>query len=159
MMRFSPVCVYVPGKQLVVANALSQKPLTDTGEHDLEEDISAHIDHGMSSKSMTDTRLQQVKDQMRDDPVLRAVIVYTVLGRPKYQRDVSEDHQSYFAVQNQLSVCDGLLSMGSRIILPSSMRQEILGKVHDGHLGVNKCLHRAAMTVWWPGITTHQVAH
>ena len=98
MMRFSPVCVYLPGKQLVVAKALLRKPLSDTGEQDLKEDISAHIDHIMSSKSMTETRLQQVNDQTRDDPVLRAAIVYIVSGWPKYQHDVSEDLQSYFSV-------------------------------------------------------------
>ena len=45
--------------------------------------------------------------------------------------------------------------MGSRIVIPLSMRQKVLGKVHDGHLGVNKCLDRAAATVWRPGTTTH----
>ena len=45
MMRFSSVCIYVPGKQLMVTDVLSNKPLYDTGDQELKEDISAHTDH------------------------------------------------------------------------------------------------------------------
>ena len=88
---FSHVCVHVPGKPLVVADVLSCNLLCGTDDQELDEGISAHIDHVMTmNKPITDTR-QQVNDQMRDGPVLRAAIIYTVSGGPKYQCDVSED--------------------------------------------------------------------
>ena len=79
LMRLNPECVYVPDKQMTVADALSRKPLGDTTEdNSLEEDIKLHVDNVMSNQPMTDTRLQQIRDHMREDPVLRAAIVYTV---------------------------------------------------------------------------------
>lgn len=43
---------------------------------------------------------------------------------------------------------------GESLIIPESMRPDILHKLHQGHQGVNKCLARARESVWWPGITS-----
>ena len=40
----------------------------------------------------------------------------------------------------------------SRLIL-LSLERDVLQRIHDGHLGVTKCLERAKSSVWWPGIT------
>ena len=41
---------------------------------------------------------------------------------------------------------------GDRLITPSSLRREMLGKIHSSHLGVEKCINRARETVYWPGV-------
>ena len=32
------------------------------------------------------------------------------------------------------------------------MRREILGKIHEGHLGAEKCKRSAHQSVFWPGL-------
>ena len=32
------------------------------------------------------------------------------------------------------------------------MRLEVLDKIHDTHMGINKC-ERAKQAVWWPGLS------
>ena len=49
-------------------------------------------------------------------------------------------------------VCDGLLVRGDRIVVPFSLRKQILEKIHEGHMGMAKCRERAAQSVWWPRI-------
>ena len=38
------------------------------------------------------------------------------------------------------------------MVNPPLMREEIVQKFHDGHVGVTKCLERANSPMWWPGI-------
>lgn len=54
----------------------------------------------------------------------------------------------------ELSIADGVLMRGNRIIIPPPLRQEMLSKIHTGHQGITKCRERARQSVWWPGIST-----
>lgn len=58
----------------------------------------------------------------------------------------------YFTVKDHLSVADSLLLYGNCIIVPHSMKKEILGKVHAGHQGIQRCRLRLSTSVWWPGV-------
>ena len=60
--------------------------------------------------------------------------------------------KQYLPVASEIKVHDGLLLRGSRLIIPSSMRPEILRCLHGGHQGITKCRERAKESVWWPGL-------
>ncbi|PIK37700.1 hypothetical protein BSL78_25470 [Apostichopus japonicus] len=47
-----------------------------------------------------------------------------------------------------------LVFCASRIIIPSSLRLEVLDFIHEGHQGIVKCRERAKQSVWWPGISS-----
>ena len=49
---------------------------------------------------------------------------------------------------------DYLLFTGNRLIIPSSMRQEYLERIHISHLGQTKCQLRAKECLYWPNITS-----
>ena len=52
-----------------------------------------------------------------------------------------------------LSIKSGLITCGTRIIVPREMRPEILQYIHEGHQGKAHCLLWAKNTVFWPKIT------
>ena len=56
-------------------------------------------------------------------------------------------------MRSQLSVSDGLLMYADRIVVPTSLRSEMLDRIHQGHQGITKCLERIKISVWWPEIT------
>ena len=63
--------------------------------------------------------------------------------------------RAYSQVSAELTVVKGLLIGGARIVIPESMRPEMLKKIHEGHQGVSKCRERARQSIWWPGLSKH----
>lgn len=47
---------------------------------------------------------------------------------------------------------NGLLLRQNRVVIPQTLRQEMLKRLHEGHLGIEKCKRRARTAVYWPRI-------
>ena len=56
-------------------------------------------------------------------------------------------------VQGELTIQQGLLMKGVRLVVPVDMRLAMLDKLHEGHQGVVKCRARTQCSVWWPGLS------
>ena len=44
--------------------------------------------------------------------------------------------------------------MGTRIVIPRSMRKSVLKKIHEGHMGIER-YRRAREHIYWPGINAN----
>jgi len=42
-------------------------------------------------------------------------------------------------MRDDISVEDGILLLGSRVIVPESLRGNSLQQIHEGHFGIEKC--------------------
>ena len=41
----------------------------------------------------------------------------------------------------------------ARLMIPSTLRSKVLEQIHEGHLGIEKCMLKARDSVFWPGIS------
>ncbi|UYV64427.1 Mad [Cordylochernes scorpioides] len=106
------------------------------------------------------TRINPIKDEMlakifeaqQEDTTLKAVVNYLEQGWPDKKKK-SQALLSYWHVKDELGVQNGLLMRGCRLVIPASMKLEILDKLHAGNFGITKTRLRARETVWWPGIS------
>jgi hypothetical protein len=57
-------------------------------------------------------------------------------------------------IRDELSVHQGLILKGSKIVIPTKMRKEILIKIHAGDQGREKCKQCARQVVFWPGMNS-----
>uniref|UniRef100_A0A8C1MGR5 Gypsy retrotransposon integrase-like protein 1 n=1 Tax=Cyprinus carpio TaxID=7962 RepID=A0A8C1MGR5_CYPCA len=155
LMRLNSKAEYVPGKSLVVADALSRHPSSTPHLDSVElmNDITALKESTRAAWPMSCSRLNEVIESTKTDPELQVVMKYVRQGWPKYPSQVPELVKPYFAVKDMLSVCDDLLVYSYRIVVPNVMRAEVKRKLHDGHMGIVKCRERAKQSVWWPGIS------
>lgn len=62
--------------------------------------------------------------------------------------------KAYWPDRALLTVHDGLLLRGSRLVIPTVMRNSVLEVIHKGNQGVSRCRERAREAVWWPGLSS-----
>ncbi|CAE1167716.1 unnamed protein product [Acanthosepion pharaonis] len=55
--------------------------------------------------------------------------------------------------RDDLSNIDGVIVYKDRIVIPPSLRDEVLCALHSAHQGVTSMIARAESSVFWPGIT------
>ncbi|XP_061152316.1 uncharacterized protein K02A2.6-like [Syngnathus typhle] len=91
----------------------------------------------------------QISKETRNDPLLSRVYDLTVNGWPMHADTELKD---YFTRKDQLTVSQGCVLWGSRVVVPPKLRSKVLNSLHDGHMGVVKMKSLARSYVWWPGL-------
>ena len=95
----------------------------------------------------------QLRKSTVQDNQLTRLSRYINTGFPCEKNNLPTNLQEYWNYRDTLSIKNGLLTCGSRIIVPQEMRAEMLQYIHNGHQGKERCLLRARNTVFWPKIT------
>ena len=75
------------------------------------------------------------------------------MGWPIDRRMLPQELQTFLNYRENLSMENGLITKGARLLIPSMLRRKVLEQIHDGHLGIEKCMLKARDSVFWPGIS------
>ena len=138
---------YKPGKNLSHADALSRLPLPDCPTTvPMPQDVVSTLNY-ISESIISIAKIQQWTDK---DPVLSRLRAL-VLSGGQLPTDVPEMKQ-YSHIFTELSVADGCLLRGSRVIIPLPGRSTILSQLHETHSGISRMKSLARCYVWWPGL-------
>ena len=105
------------------------------------------------SQNSFSRKLDQLRKSTVQDNQLTRLSHYIKTGFPCEKKNLPIDLQDYWNYRDTLSIKNGLLTCGSRIIVPHKMRAEMLQYIHEGHQGRERCLLRARNTVFWPRIS------
>ena len=155
LFRYSPKAEYIPGKYMVVADTLSRdvkETETRVVAEILRGEVREYEIQAVSSLPLSETLMQEIIRNQHNDEFLSRVIAYTMRGWPE---DVDSDLVDYFGIRGEFSVISDLLIRGNRIVIPVSLRQGILSRIHnDGHLSLQKCRRRIQDSVWWPRVSS-----
>ena len=88
---------------------------------------------------------REVERESEHDPELCSVRHYIQTG------DWSQCKlPHYISVKNELCILGKLVMRGTRMVVPQSLRSEVLRLAHEGHQGVVKMKNRFRTKVWWP---------
>ena len=68
--------------------------------------------------------------------------------------EAPEGLADYWRHCNSLHILNGVVMMGEWIVIPPSLRQEVLAHLHGAHQGVSQMTGRAQALFFWPVITS-----
>ena len=153
LMQFNYTVHHVPGKLLYTADALSCAPLPHS-ERDCHKaaSIKEQVIEVISQLPASKDYLKLYSQAQASDALCTQLIQYCNNGWPPHNQ-VKGDLLQYWDARSEITFCDSLLLYGSRIVVPKSLQQETLSKIHQGHQGVEKCRLRVSTSVWWPGVS------
>ena len=136
-----------PGTKMANADALSQLPLPESPSSvPIPGDINVVLDH----LSQNVVSASQIKLWTGKDPVLARV--HHLVQTECTISDPGPDIRPYFRRQTELSVIDGCILWGSRVVIPLEGRRNIIKQLHETHPGVSKMKSLARSYVWCPGL-------
>ena len=60
--------------------------------------------------------------------------------------------KKFWAIKDSLSIDDGLIVYGCRLLIPISLRATMLSRLHEAHQGIARSQARARLTIYWPNM-------
>ena len=75
-------------------------------------------------------------------------------GFPYHKDELPPSLREFFRFQDDLSLIDGVILYKDRVVIPPSLRNEVIATLHAAHQGTTSMISRAEASVFWPGITT-----
>ena len=131
------------------ADALSRLPLTDTVPDDrTPPELVLLLEH-LDSSPIT---AAHIKEATRRDPELSTIHQYVQQGWP-HRSAMETSLMPFYERREELSVHDGCLLWGNRVVVPKTYRGDVLVQLHEGHPGTTRMKGLSRMYVWWPGIS------
>ena len=139
---------YIKSSTYVITDCLSHAPITKDSIHCW---LILQVNLVTQSLRYTPDKMQWLWDLTSQDDNLMLLREVVKQGWPQIIQDLPPELKPFWTFLEVITIADGLLLRGDRIIVPEKARKEILKQIHCGHLGIQKCLQRAKATVYWPG--------
>jgi hypothetical protein len=120
---------YVPGIYQVVSDALSRAPV-ENGDSDLgislSKDLECSLDYVFSTMPVSDERLDQIRNATKKDIEMQKLCQAIENGWPNERFNCDKDIIAYWNISEELTVLNGIIFKGSKIVVPVNLRHEIL---------------------------------
>jgi hypothetical protein len=142
---YDQVIRYRPGKEITLADGLSRLP-NKANNSEIELDVK------ISFVQFSENKLCTLKEETRKDPGLAALKEIIMDGWSEKCKDLPTPLKPYWSFRDELAIEDSIILKGARVVIPASMKKEILEKIHTPHMGVTKSQLRARSCVYWLGI-------
>ena len=133
---------HIPGPQNI-ADALSRLPIGSASTLDnLEESIRAII-RLTAPVALSIRDIERASEADEELRLIRSCLL---------SDDWTTAPAAYAAARYELASVGFVVTRGTRIVIPTSLRGHVLALAHEGHQGIAKTKSRLRTKVWWPHI-------
>ena len=139
---------YRPGEKMANADGLSRLPLPESPAS-AEVPLPGEVVCLLQTLQSSPITAEQIRQWTTKDPILSRVRELVAKG---WNENSDEQLAPYQKKKDELSLLDGCILRGNRVVVPAAGRARVLDLLHDGHPGIVKMKSIARQVVWWPGI-------
>ena len=137
-----------PGKDLAIADALSRAFLPQLPDDELNLEGQVHM--VLNNLPISDEMLRTFQIETNKEQALQKVKDIARNGWPDTKAGLPQDVTTFFQFCDEISEANGILMKGEQVIVPKDMKR----RIHEGHLGIEKCKKRARQAFYFPGMNT-----
>ena len=137
--------VYKKGVDIPVADAVSRVTPMDP-EDNIKlpiiavNMITAQVLMSTDTQDSLSSKLQCLRKSTSQDEQLTRLKGYINTGFPCDKKNLPTDLHEFWLHREMLCIESGLITCGTRIIVPREMRPDMLQYIHEGHQGKEHCL-------------------
>ena len=135
--------------------------LIKTEDMGMEEAMCGMVSAGLSELSVNSMEgsigmitWQRLQEATKEDKILARLMEDIQRGLPDSSNDMIPEVRPYHKYRHGLVIVDGVVCYKDRVVIPETLRAQVLGTLHAAHQGVSSMVNRAEQAVFWPGITT-----
>ena len=144
---------YRPGKDNP-ADYMSRHPvhaLENTDDYKEQKQTEEVVNSVVRRNVPESLSVEEVRKATVNDLVLLEVMDIVQSGNEE-SRYKSEGLRPYKLVRSELSVANGILLRGSRMVVPKALQRRVVNISHKGHQGIVKTKQLLRSAVWFPGM-------
>ncbi len=151
LQRYDVTVCYRKGKAMHISGALSRAYLPDIESNvsTLDNDDICDI---INTISVTKDKYTEIRSKTQAE--LAALNDIIIAGWPDTRGQTPIEVRQFWNSRDQLSVADGVIYKGLRIVIPPSLREQMLKLSHESHQGIVKCKQRAREVIYWTGMNS-----
>ncbi|XP_031333730.1 uncharacterized protein K02A2.6-like [Photinus pyralis] len=148
---------YVPGNKMFVSDTLSRAPLSDKLleiSDEFDKDLNLHVNLLVCNLAVSSEQLNKIREQTNNDQTLLTLSKYYQDGWPSNRNNIPLEVRPFLKFSEFIHVADGIVFKGDCIVIPSSLRKEMLAIIHEGHFGIDRCIKFAKNSLFWPNMSS-----
>ena len=148
--NYNATLTWIHGKEMVFADHLGRNVATEKSQEPTCKGSDLKVEDTYLNAS--DEKCVSLAKETDKDETLVALKSQVTKGWLDKRDECSTNLKCYWNYRDELSILDGLLLKGMRIVIPDQCCEVILKKLHEGHFGIDRTKLRARDSVYWPSI-------
>ena len=152
LQKYDLKVTYKPGSTLFLADHLSRAYLNEAKE-DLVSDSELCVNY-LTFLPVSKENQLKIKNATKQDEEMQKLRDIVLKGWPQRKDQVPPIIRPYWNFCDEITFVEEMLFKGQKLIVPKSLRKEMLAIIHESHLGINKCKSRARDSLFWIGMAS-----
>ena len=117
------------------------------------KDMDICVDAIQNSIDMPEcTSMAEIQQASSQDDHLQQLKKFIIAGWPETNDELHADIILYWPYRDELAVIDSVILKARHIVIPYSLRQQVLTQLHTSHMGIEKTNLLAHDSVFWSNI-------